>query len=1208
MFIKRIVIQGFKSYKNETIIDNFSPNLNVVVGRNGSGKSNFFAAIRFVLSDAYTNMTRQERQSLIHEGSGTVMSAYVEIVFDNRDHRFPIEKDEITIRRTIGMKKDDYSLNTKSARKSEIMNLLESAGFSRSNPYYIVPQGRVTAITNSKDSERLELLKDVAGAKVFEKKMKDSVKEMNSANKKQEQIDEMLRYINNRLSDLSIEKESLKTFEKYNNQKKVLEFNLYDREIKNISQQIEQIDSDYSEILQESNSVVKDLEEREDSVKQNEQKNSDLKNQQKLAEIDRSELDRDIEELLSKIGEVKANIRRLKLDEASASGTNELRLEKYRQQLSEKKIEMESLEPHLNELRDNENQSRLKLESMVQQQRSLLSKRGRRHQFKSKEQRDRWLKSEIERINKSIAQRNSDLQALKEDSNKINSQIESKKIQREKLQKDDQLDENVNSLETKLSGLKSQCSKLIDERKQLWRDESKLNSLLGTYHEDKSKLQEELNGMMDSSISKGLDAVHRITEKLGLEGVYGSLGELIDVSDKYKTAVEVAGGNALFYVVVDNDQTASVIMQQLVTERAGRVTFIPLNRLQVRDITYPGGNDSVPLMKKIAYDDYLKPAVQQIFGTTIVAINLERGAKLSNSYHLNAVTLDGDRCNNNGVLSGGFREQTTSRVDCLKSINSWNFKIDESESKLSDIKKNVQVKDSQITKINEDINQQKKELDAIVNKRDQREEELASIDIELDSISEELDSYKTRISKINNAVILMGNQVKEYGEELNSEFKRTLLSEDEESLLKDLQASIPSLEAEHKSVLNDLNKTELDYSFLASEVKEKLQPLVDKLSKTISKSVKKSKYSSKIDQCERILDEYESKHKTLTAERSKKQDIINGLTSEIEQCEKSLTDANEEQKAVIRKLGEFSKASEKLLSKKMSVKDRRDSLNRKINNLGLLPDSAFTGLENMSSDDILSELQEVNDNLKSYSHVNKKALEQYINFSKQRDSLVGRRKELDQAKSSIEELMLVLQERKNDAIIHTFKEVSANFTKVFEQLVPQGTGSLILQKRVDEPPIESLTQQIPQEDASDSERSRREAEYIGVSIAVSFHSKQNEQLRIEQLSGGQKSLCALTLVLAIQSCDPAPFYLFDEIDANLDTQYRASVAAMIHKLSRNAQFICTTFRKQMLEVSDKFYGVLFDNKVSSVSEITKNDAMEFVDDLQDTATGSINLM
>ncbi|KAK9760028.1 Structural maintenance of chromosomes protein 3, partial [Basidiobolus ranarum] len=114
MHIKQIIIQGFKSYKDQTVIEPFSPRHNVIVGRNGSGKSNFFAAIRFVLSDAYTNMGREERQALLHEGTGpATMSAYVEIIFDNNDNRFPTGREEVVLRRTIGLKKDEYSLDKK---------------------------------------------------------------------------------------------------------------------------------------------------------------------------------------------------------------------------------------------------------------------------------------------------------------------------------------------------------------------------------------------------------------------------------------------------------------------------------------------------------------------------------------------------------------------------------------------------------------------------------------------------------------------------------------------------------------------------------------------------------------------------------------------------------------------------------------------------------------------------------------------------------------------------------------------------------------------------------------------------------------------------------------------------------------------------------------------------------------------------------------
>jgi structural maintenance of chromosome 3 (chondroitin sulfate proteoglycan 6) len=121
--------------------------------------------------------------------------------------------------------------------------------------------------------------------------------------------------------------------------------------------------------------------------------------------------------------------------------------------------------------------------------------------------------------------------------------------------------------------------------------------------------------------------------------------------------------------------------------------------------------------------------------------------------------------------------------------------------------------------------------------------------------------------------------------------------------------------------------------------------------------------------------------------------------------------------------------------------------------------------------------------------------------------------------------------------------------------------------------------------------------FIGIGIKVSFTGA-GETREMNHLSGGQKSLVALALIFAIQKCDPAPFYLFDEVDAALDRQHRESVAAMIHELSENAQFITTTFRAELLEQAEKYYGVLFHNKVSYIEPIDKEKAQDFVTDDQ----------
>lgn len=240
LLAQTLTIQGFKSYRDQTAVAEFSPGHNVVIGRNGSGKSNFFSAIRFVLSDQYTSLSREERQALLHDSSSSstnTLSAFVEIVFDNTDGRFRAggsDGPEMVLRRTIGLKKDEYSIDRRSCSRADVMNLLESAGFSKANPYYIVPQGRVTALTNMTDQQRLGLLKDVAGTKVYEDRRAQSLKIMGETEEKRTKIDELLEYIQERLDELDAEQKELKEYYEKDKERRCLEYAIYYRQLQDV--------------------------------------------------------------------------------------------------------------------------------------------------------------------------------------------------------------------------------------------------------------------------------------------------------------------------------------------------------------------------------------------------------------------------------------------------------------------------------------------------------------------------------------------------------------------------------------------------------------------------------------------------------------------------------------------------------------------------------------------------------------------------------------------------------------------------------------------------------------------------------------------------------------------------------------------------------------------------------------------------------------
>ena len=1212
MYIKRVIIRGFKTYKNETIIEDLSPHNNIVVGRNGSGKSNFFAAIRFVLSDAYNNMTREERQSLIHESSVNIMSAFVEIIFDNKDRRIPIAKDEISIRRTIGMKKDDYSLDYKSTTKSEIMNLLEASGFSKSNPYYIVPQGKVTALTNAKDSERLELLKDIAGARVFENKLKDSLKEMSITSQKQLQIKDMLLDIEKRLDELNIEKEDLKSFEKLNSKKKILEFNIYDRELKALSDQIDLIEDKYNNTTNETESLINQLENRESEISNCENILNDLNSKEKLIKIDLSINNKENREILQQISNLNVQIKEAKINVESSHSIESYnyKIKKINEEIQEKKNQIINLKENLKKTKLNENEIKIKISDYRQKQTSIIARQNQKSKYSSKSERDKHIKNEINLLNDSTNKKNNTLKECEIEKSEIQKNLESLNIEKSSLNNNNELDNRINQLNDQISILKSEARTLVDDRSVLWRQESKLNSIITSKEESLSSIEQPFKNNIDNgNVSlNALDIVKDIAHNLGPNienGIYGYLGELIDVSEKYKIAADVIGGNSLFHIVVNNDQTASILIEELKKVKYCRTTFIPLNRLKNEDFQFPQNNESVPLIKKIAFDNFLEPAVKQIFGRTVVCVNIEKGYELANKFHVNSVTLDGDRCDNNGVLTGGFRDNKISKIDYLKNLRNVKSEIYKLKEELNEIKNEINLKDFNINTNFQNSQKLKNELNGLLNDKNEIIAKISKFDNQLSKYNNDLTNIDSKIDSINNSIELIDNKIENYQDELNSSFSQTTISPDEEKLLREIHTQLPKLEKSHQETLKEIDEYEIKISSYLTEISEVLSPRLNQLKSELETMDDIQKDSSYIlEDLESTVEKLHERSKELTEFENDLNNQLNEIKENIELNNTRIQELTEAQEQFIKEFEDVGKNTDKNLVQRLRLKNRKHELERNIGELGVLPEDTLTAYADKSTSYLSDKLTKVNENLKKYSHVNKKALEQFAKFAKQRDSLSERLGELDEAKLSIEHLIKVLQNRKNEAIIRSFKELSTGFSKIFEKLVPAGKGKLIILKKNQEKKNNtiSLSQYPDTNEGIDSENDESEDDensidsFVGISISVSFNSKKNEQQRLEQLSGGQKSLCALSLILAIQSCDPAPFYLFDEIDSNLDAQYRTAVANLIKSLSKDAQFICTTFRSEMLKVSDRFYGVMFNNKVSTISNIDAERALDFVED------------
>ncbi|KAL0244666.1 hypothetical protein GEMRC1_008748 [Eukaryota sp. GEM-RC1] len=335
-------------------------------------------------------------------------------------------------------------------------------------------------------------------------------------------------------------------------------------------------------------------------------------------------------------------------------------------------------------------------------------------------------------------------------------------------------------------------------------------------------------------------------------------------------------------------------------------------------------------------------------------------------------------------------------------------------------------------------------------------------------------------------------------------------------------------------------------------------------------------------------------------------DELANVTSQVEMLEQKVSDARDEDQELRAKKDQFesnienlkSSSSEvnvflqsegaemdRLLTERSSLLQKKDDLQRKLRDIGAVDMSIVTSCEDATVNQLNVELSKVNIQLKKFSHVNKKALEQFVTFSEQRDSMIRKREELIKGEESITDLIDHLDRQKSSSIEKTFETIASHFSDVFKEIVPNGYANL-----------EFLT-----DDNQD---------LAGLAVKVSFSGRGDVYL-MEQLSGGQKSVVALSLIFAIQRCDMAPFYLFDELDAALDDQYRSAVARMIKKMTigveqnGGCQVISTTFRPELIEAGDQHYIVSLRNKISTIRLGDVNDCLQLIQDLPENSGGNV---
>ncbi|KAH8741116.1 SMC type chromosomal ABC Atpase [Cryptosporidium ryanae] len=1250
MHIIELRIRGFKTYRDETIIS-FHPGCNCIVGLNGSGKSNILAAIQFLLSGNF-GTTLSEKRSLLHEGLGSPVSEVsVEILLDNVGRRLSMyDEDIVSIKRTFNnsCQREDWHICGKNVSRKDFDSILESCGISRNNPYFIVRQGKVTELATMSDISRLRLLKEIAGTRIYDERREESMRVLLETETRKMKVDSVFNDIQKRIETLKDEQKEFDAFLTLDRRRRALEYMITEFEWEDASRG----EQDYFEKITQAREQLGVL---EVNVRNIEARSQELYENKSKIEFELNELEiekKTIQNMISHYSEMKVYFdvekdtkkTKLKLSNLLKSENESKR------RINELEFKVGELINQRDQLKSRYNSMLNKRDLLRYKESSLISKHVET-KFSTVEERNRALKLKIDNYNidkfKLEAHLTSIRKSMKDKNYELNTINDSvSKLKNDYSLHNQKFEFNFKEIQENLENKQNIFEKKHEINKLIHQKTSRLKLISSQITEFERIIDFQIKHSIrkgltfaqkyceDKNIPWGLNESHQSSDIL----VFGTILENIDVEEVYMVAVEVAAGNNLHNLIVRNKAIASEMLLFFKANNKSvhhkeryesnySIVLTPIDDIKEFnlstykcDIKHEG---AIPMINILNFDEALKVVIEQIFGNYYIVENLDIGRILVEKYGVNCVTLEGDEWNNKGCIRGGYRKFGIGRnsnvivsykahKNLLRERNSLNYEILKFNEELIAIEDKI----NDLTSKREELLSEKEYLSSKILKTR-----------EMIHLSENnfrnLKSLISKISEEEEKTLVSLDAVQTYIAELEIESEHKFLSKgltkEDEHYLKDIieqlrtleHSEIPKIEKELSEVTNNIEKQQV-----------RLNTLYDDY------------YSIQEEKCEEDI-KFKNGHDLDFESFFECDKILSESTEQLSDINNKIDSKIQEMSRINLNIETISQEEQKTLEQQKDLKNMFSILENKYNSYKSAKESILLEKTKKSTNvfseiyipkdrnKIYEELHDIKGRLsKEFKIINRKVIIELDQFIQEYTDLSDRHNELGSAMSSVQNLIEVLDLQKEKTLLKTFEEINFHFNQVFRELIPTGDAKLILKLskgRGDE--NRSINQSVGNGNLNvnlTEKKNKMSKVYnltddnslFGIGIKVTFNlgsanSQVNQQCSsnrksilggsyysLNQLSGGQKTLVAIALLFAIHRADPAPFYLLDEVDAALDDQYRWSVANLIQKQSISTQFIVTTFRPQILEISNKFLQVSQINRSSFVKEISRQQALE----------------
>ncbi len=1157
MQLTKLEIKGFKSFGDKVII-NFGEGVTGIVGPNGCGKSNVVDSIRWVLGEQKISALRSEKmENIIFNGTKNrkpTQLAEVSLTFDNTKNLLPTEYNQITItRRYYRTGESEYLLNGVICRLKDINNLFLDTGIGPDN-YAIIELKMVDNLLNDKDGSRRELFEEAAGISKFKVRKKETFRKLEDTDQDLERVDDLLYEINKNLKSLEKQAKQTEDYFKIKEEYKQLTIQLAQQSTHIQHEALQNLTHQITEEQDQKTRITTQLIEKEAGV---EQLKIDLLNKEKSLSTHQKELNEHVNKIRTFEGEKQLKNERLKFLNDKATTLQEL-IDQGKKDNDQAEISIKSLKNEKGESEKITENSRLQLEKL-------------------KTEHDRQKTHTVD-LQKKLVDLSSLLKTNQEQAYTLVKSIEISKMQLSSLQEEmektdsDNLNHSsaITELESKLHELTNQLEAKTKEVEQEQLLEEDLQNKIQDSESNFELIREEINQLtrkrdaieneynLTKSLVDNLEGFPEAIKFLKKNASWGKeaplLSDIITCDERYRVTIENYLEPYMNYYIVEEEAHAYQAVNLLSEAAKGRAHFFILSSFDhFQSSPTKLFEHAIPASDIVEYDSKYKQLVRYLLDHVYILTSHYKDTPQDNEAIF--ISQGGNFIRKKFSLSGGsvglFEGKRIGRAKNLEKLqeelqaltqkielvkHSFNFNQEE----LRKLKENTQKE--KIEKLQNELGVLRENYISIKTKHEQLSQFLINSSVKKEDIIEKINSITSEIEQQHPHVQSTTKEVNDLEHEIN---QLTLELEKENAILNE--------KSQHYNTENihfhqQQNKTqslqqEIDYKQSSWETtKERI-----------------SKSAEELTQTELAITSH------LISSEENENELIN-LYRQKEDLEKNVGEAEKEYYQHRGTIEHIEKEIRELLKRREQIDELIHEAENRTNEIKLTLTSLKERLSvefNVNLEDILNqytqdntsldeaklkeEVEKTKAKLDRIGPINPMAMEAYTEIQQRNNFILEQKEDLIKAKESLLSTIQEIDQVAKETFVNAFEKIRENFINVFRSLFSEEDSCDL--KLVDpDNPLES-------------------------EIEISAKPKGKRPLTINQLSGGEKTLTAVSLLFSIYLLKPAPFCIFDEVDAPLDDANIDKFNTIIRKFSKGSQFIIVTHNKRTMVSTDVMYGI-----------------------------------